>query len=206
VTTAEKIGLLNGFGWIVGAGFLGTLLRCYALTPVGHLLVGLVLEGRFVPLLPPKQFSSFFPGDLFLGLSVALLITLAGRIPDGTHWYQSTTWHVIVLVVAFIVATLMTYGEWKSEFYPAGAIFSPTKIYHNYVLYVGYGYVAVTTLVAVVFGSNWSWRFAGTLALCLVPVLIWGSLVKRDDGMSPEKKQEAARHAHVTDWKLFGLF
>lgn len=196
---ADRIGLLSGFGWMADHGFWVTLAICVAITPLGHLLVGLIGESRLVSIAPSRQFLSFFPGDLFLGVMTAGLLTLASGIDAGQHWYNTTWWHVLVLISAVMVAVIATYGEWKSGVYPTRAIFSPTKLYHNGLLYIGYGYVIVTTLVAVLFGGSISWQ----LPLVLVPGVIWVFLVIKDSTLSaenPEQLEVKARSAHVADW------
>lgn len=204
--TASKIGLLPGFGWVTGTGnFFLTLMICWLVTPVGMIAVGLICESRMVPLRPSRQFLSFFPGDIFLGVAAAGLLVMARQLPAELRWYNATAWHVIVLVFTALVAVVMTYGEWKSGVYPTRAIFSPTKLYHNILLYVGYGYVIVTTLVAVVAGLSWSSRptFVAGLACCLVPGVIWGVLVVKDNSLSTAQSHDKAAHAHVGNWEPF---
>lgn len=196
--TADRIGLLPSFGWIAGHNFWVTLVICIAITPIGHLVVGMIGESRWVPISPSKQFLSFFPGDLFLAVSVAGMLSLASSIDAGAHWYNATWWHVLVLVGAIVVAILATYGEWKSGVYPTQAIFSPTKLYHNGLLYVGYGYVIVTTLVALLFGGGIEWL----LALVLVPAVAWAVLVVLDSTLRPDQAKEKARHAHTENWEF----
>lgn len=197
VDTADRIGLLSGFGWVAGHSFWVTLVICIAITPIGHLVVGFIGESRLVPLVPNKQFLSFFPGDLLLAVAAAGLLWQAGDITNGSFWYNSTWWHVAVLVAAAVIAVLMTYGEWKSGVYPSEAILSPTKIYHNGLLYIGYGYVIVTTLVAVVFGSNLNWALVWILA----SALLWAVLVVIDSTLGDEQAREKAQYAHVPNWE-----
>lgn len=194
--TAEKIGLLPGFGWIAGHNTWVTLAFCLLLTPVGHCLVGLIGESRWVPLSPSKQFLSFFPGDLFLGVMAASLLVSAQDLPGEKAWYNATWWHVLVLVGALVIATVLTWLEWKSGVYPTAAVFSPTKIYHNFLLYGGYGYIIVTTLVAVL-AAELSWAF---IMAALVPGLAWVWLVVQDNSLSGEAAKRKASYAHVADW------
>lgn len=194
--TADRIGLLPGFGWMAGHNFWVTLVICIAITPTGHPVVGMVGESRLVPIAPRWQFLSFFPGDLFLAVSVAGMLSLASSIDTGEHWYNATWWHVLVLACAIAIAILATYGEWKSGVYPTQAIFSPTKLYHNGLLYVGYGYVIFTTLFAILAGGGIDWM----LALVLVPALIWVGLVIHDSTLRPEQAREKAKYAHVDNW------
>lgn len=192
---ADKIGLLPGFGWIAGHSFIETLIICLVITPFGHIIVGYIGESRLIPVTPDKQFLAFMPGDLFLGVMAAMMLSLAHGLPSEQRWYNSISWHVAVLVVALVTATVMTYMEWKGGVYPSRAIFSPSKLYHNGVLYVAYGYVIVTTIVAVLAGSGWSSSFL----LALLPGLVWACLVPLDSTIGAKPALKAA-HAHVADW------
>lgn len=232
--TADKIGFLPGFGWIANLGSVRTdnpsvfwsvvafvaylalrLAICYAITPLGHLAVGLVGEGRVVPVNSDDQFESFWPGDWFLGLAVSVLLTTAAfRLPAEHHWYNSHRCHMIILIGAFAVAFLLTLLEFLQNAYPLWAIFSPTKIYHNFALYGLYGYVAVSTLVAIVgslFVARPTWGTALTVVMLVVALLCaqpWMARVARDNSLSkanPAALERKASHAHVDNWKFLGI-
>ena len=195
MNTADKIGLLPGFGWVADHSFWLTVVICLFITPVGHLVVGLVGESRLIPLSSDKQFLSFFPGDLYLGVMAAGLLVAAKDLSSESHWYNQVWWHVLVLAITLLAAVVMTYLEWKSGVYPTRAIFSPSKIYHNFLLYGGYGYVVVVTLVALLFGTPDKWWL-----FCLLPGLVWMGLVVKDNSLGTTEATKKARHAHVDNW------
>lgn len=196
MSNADKIGLLPGFGWLAGHGLLQTMAFCLAITPGMMFVIGVIGESRILPVTPDKQFVSFVPGDLFLSMAAALLLWRASSLPAESRWYNSTTWHVIVLMAAIVVAIVMTWMEWKSGVYSTRAIFSPTKLYHNGILYGGYGYVIVTTLVALIFGAGDRWWLSA-----LLPGLIWVYLLAVDNTGLPKVKESRAAHAHDPNWK-----
>lgn len=198
MSVAEKIGLLPEFGWIAGHDFWLTLVVCLLITPIGHCLVGAIFETRLVPLSPTKQFLSFFPGDIFLGMMTAGLLVLAHRLPAESRWYNATWWHVVVLVSAIAVACALTWMEYQGGGYPPRAMRSPTKLYHNFILYGGYGYIIVTTLVAVVIAAGSWW-----LVLALLPGLIWLVCLVGDNFTSEETKNRRVSNAHVEHWYPF---
>jgi hypothetical protein len=195
---AERIGLLPGFGWIAGHNFWLTLLLCLLLTPIVHCLIGLVFETRWVPLTPRKQFLSFFPGDVFLGMMTAGLLVLAHRLPSDEAWYNAAKWHTVVLSTAIVLACVMTWLEHQQGDYSRRAMWSPTKLYHNFILYGGYGYIIATTLVAVVAAGRSWW-----LALALLPGLIWLGCLVGENFASEETKQSRVNNAHVEHWYPF---
>jgi hypothetical protein len=194
--TAGRIGLLPGFRWIAGRSFLQTLAICLLITPVGHCVVGLVFESRWVPLAPSRQFVSFFPGDVFIAIMMAGLLTLAKELPQSRRFFNSTWFHAAVLTFTVCAAVCLTWSEWSNGFYPTRAIFSWTKIYHNLLLYGGYGYVVITTLTALVVGDR-SRRFF----LFLLPGVVWVGLVVMDNTLPADVARSKAEHAHVADWQ-----
>jgi len=181
---------------MAGHDFVVTLMICWAITPIGHLAIGLIGESRLVPLdsWNGRQFWSFFPGDVFLGVTAAFLLVAAGNLPSEQRFYNATWFHIVVLVVVAAVAIFMTYGEWKSGAYGTRAMYSPTKIYHNGVLYAGFGYVIVSTFIALV--------GAVELKSLIVPALffvVWMGMLVVDNSIAPEP-DERAQNAHIEDW------
>jgi len=201
VDFSNTIGLLPGFGFLTGHSFIVTLLICWAITPFGHLLVGLVLESRLVSIQPSKQFLSFFPGDLFLGVPVATFLVMAQNVRSQDRWFNSLGFHVFVLIGALVVATLLTRMEVKDGAYPPRAIKSPTKIYHNFALYGLYGYVAVVSLTAVFAGNHWDSGSIVAAVVAMVFGFVWVSFVVMDNKLSKADSVKKASHAHVADWK-----
>lgn len=202
--TADKIGLLPGFGWIAGQNLVVTLIICWIISPGLMFIIAPVLESRKLPWTPQTQFLSFFPGDLFLGLMLALLLWFAQRLPSEDHLYNSTWFHLVLISLTFIVAVVITKGEYDDpNGYGHRAVLSPTKLYHNIVLYGAYGYVVIATLVAVLgwLITTGSWNQIGVLGLCLVPGLIWVSLLVLEQRVPEEIKQNRMQLAHVNDWK-----
>jgi hypothetical protein len=217
VNTADKIGLLPGFGWLADRGAFATVAICMAITPGTMFVLGLVGESRLLPWTADKQFLSFFPGDIFLGMAVAGMLVLAQRLPSGSYWYSSRTWHLLVLIGALVVAFLITRGEYNDpNGYGHRAVLSPTKLYHNGVLYGLYGYVIVVVLAALVGGLlvNWSWESFGLLVACLLPMLLWASclVLEQNDAFlekyaatngqtAQDVKTRRVENAHVNDWE-----
>lgn len=227
MTTGEKIGLLNGFGWVANQTWWLTLLILWMCTPGMMILIGVIFESRWIPLWSAKQFRSFFPGDFFLGGALLALLMLARRLPAKQAWYNSWQWHIGVFLFVLGVAFLMTFLEWNRgdamdpSRYTLRTIVSPTKLYHNGFLYWLYGYVTVTTFFAVVAGYWWqgwsetsgSWlqKLGGLLwnersawlLLALIPLLIWGLLARHDSiviSQGSEARNLKTANAHISNW------
>lgn len=171
----------------------------WGLTPGLFILIGRIFENRRVPLHPRFQFLGFFPGDLFLGLLSGGLITHAIVFPPNPGWYTSVVWYVIVVIGATIAAIGLTAWELHQKIYSKRAILSPTKLYHNGLLYIGYGSLLVSTFVMILFGGATWW-----LAPILVPAVAWAICNVLDGsarlwGTQPMHRK--AFHAHKADWQ-----
>ncbi len=206
VSVADRIGFFPVTEWVAGHPFWITLLVCLVITPGAMIIIAPILETRWLPLSPKRQFLAFFPGDLLLGVGVASLLTAAQDLPAERRWYAAPIVHIMVIGIAAGAAYLLTFVvELKGGVYPRRAIFSPTKLYHNGVLYIGYGYVAATTFIADVAGLGWSELFrGGWMSLALICLATWLVLVVFE-GMIFGKAGMAmkARFAHVPDWRPF---
>lgn len=234
---ADKIGLLPGFGWIVNWGSSWTsslplwgailavfVLRwgtCLALTPYGHLAVGVVGEGRVIPIDSGRQFRSFYPGNLYLSTAVSVLLTTGiFTLPAEHHWYNSRLCHSFIAVAVLLVAVWLTFKEaFKDKAYPFWAVMSPSKWYCNLLLYGCYCYMAVSSLIAIVgwvvssiFWHRWSWWSLLTIAMLYVTYRIvrpWLREVRKDGALittDPEAHGRKVQHVHVPDWKFLGMF
>lgn len=157
LSAADRIGLLPGFGWMAGHNMVLALLICWLIAPVGFWVCQLLLESTIPTLDPAKNYKSFFPGDLFLGVMVASMLVLCDkRLPAEPRFYNSAWWHILWFTVMFIVAAVLTWLDYKDGHFTLGQLLSPSKFYHNWILYWMYGYVAVTSLWAFFIGNPWS--------------------------------------------------
>ena len=217
MNTADKLGLLPGFGWLSDHGLGQTVLICLAITPGMMFLLGGIGESRVLPIAADKQFLSFFPGDIFLGGAVAGMLVLAQKLPEGNFWYNERAFHALVLVATSGVAFMITRGEHHDpNGYRHRAVLSPTKLYHNGMLYGLYGYVIVVLVFALVGGLlvRWNWESFGLLVVCLLPMLLWaaclvleqndafiGKFIAHDGQTVAEVKAERVTSAHTTEWR-----
>ena len=172
---------------------------------MGHIVIMFILQGVLVPLDSERQWRSFFPGDLWLGTSAGLLVFAAGLMPEfpRDRWWQSPVWHITVLSVTFAVALAVTWFI-DAPSMPMSALFSPGKLYHNFILYCGYAYVTIVSLVAAMCG-NWFGSRLLVVALALLMVVPWVRIVTNENESTPEQRMMKQVYSHPASYKLFGI-
>lgn len=156
MSVAEKIGFLPGFDRMPIENFAHSFFFFVFVTIGMMVLIGLVGESRLIPLSPRYQYLGFFPGDLFLSMSVSAAVQICIYLPEGNFWYNSRSFHIGALIATVVFAALMG----KSEIRPGGhtlkEMLSWCGLYHTGVLYGLLGYVILTTALAAIAGSDWS--------------------------------------------------
>ena len=134
--------------------FWTALLAAWFLTPVLFILVAFVFESR-VPPLWKFQSRAFMPGDIFLGVTFACGWYLYADVTEGSIWRSP------VFVVACLVASSLVYLAARCWFdaprYEGiGDAYSPTKYYHDVVLYIGYGGGLFIVCLPALMSPAWS--------------------------------------------------
>ena len=211
LSPSDKIGLLPGFGWVVDQSwfgdslwsrFISTMLACWGLTPVGHFVWAFVSQATLLPIWR-NQWRSFFPGDLSLGIGVAILVVSVDSLTAGaTGWWHERSTHVAVLVGAMAIAVVITVVMDMPNM-PMSALLSPSKQYHNLLLYGGYGYVVAMTLVAATFGDSNLTHIYGTIALFLLAITPWVCLVVQDARLPHHQVVAKQEYATPASYRLF---
>lgn len=198
---SEKFGFIGPFAWLVDQPMPVIVGVCLLITPGLPMIIAPLLESRWLPLRRALQFGAFFPGDVFLSLGVAFLLWAGRFLPAKEAWYQSPWFHLVVAVGAFVVAGLLTLMELKAPesaayAWPVRTRKSPTKLYHNFALYGGYGYLGVTALISCAAGGLvWTSLFGITVA---GP---WIYFLMTDNKAPEEIRTDRLRFAHIADWK-----
>lgn len=202
MSTADRIGLLPGLGWLfAGRGFWATFGICMLVSPLGLWIVQLCIERRPISLKREDNYLSFFPGDVFLGLAATGFLMLAQQLPDEQRWYNSVVWHIIVMLCCAIGGLMMLLTEYRRGQYTIGEILTPTKLYHDVGLYVGYGSVIVSTGIAVIFGGVFFSRWTCAL-LVVIGLLVWGFLFWFDqNALSQTQRNLKSAATHQADWR-----
>lgn len=127
--------------------FWGALGFAWLLSPLGMVLVGWVLESRWVPWWR-DQARAFIPGDFLLGIVFAVGYYLTPQV-ELASWWRSLEFAGLTFMGAIGLFCLMRY-KLDGPKYPPGALKTPTKRYHDYALYVGYAWVLLFVCVPAI--------------------------------------------------------
>lgn len=196
---AEKLGLLPFAAWLATGHNWQILANCFLVTPVMPFVLGVILEKRCLPIHPCRQFLSFMPGDISLSIFAAGLLIISDALPSRPTWYNSWQWQAFALASSLIGAMLVRYLI-EAKNYPRAALNSPTKIYHDVVLFGAYTYVIAPTFLVNLITLN---IFQGWNALVLVPGAIWLILAIVDSTVNVfgGDYSTKARLAHIENWR-----
>ncbi len=81
------------------------------------------------------------------------------------------------------------------------ALLSPTKLYHNGVLYIGYGSLTAIALIGGVAGSGWRlWTLL--ILVPLIPFVFWAWTAYVDNTLPEAERRERQLTAHPPSYKL----
>lgn len=195
-------GLLVGFNLSFWQLFIGYLL----LTPVAMYIIAPVLESRLLPLSLRRQFASFLIGDVLLAFSAAALSVFNRKAS-----FVAIPLVVIIglLMMSVAVAIKITYGEWQASkrgdklAYAPRAVLSPTKLYHNLLLYGGYGWIMLLVIAQAGLQVFTEGASVAGFSLALLPAAGWlAVLVLESTLSSKETTRRRAEHAHVANWRF----
>lgn len=196
MSTADRIGLLPGFGWLFADhGFGMTLAICWVVSPLGVWIMQLAVDRQ--PIVWSQNYLSFFPGDLFLGMLAAAALTMARSLPAAPRWYNGLTFHVALLCVTLMGACLLTWLDYHTKKYTKAEIFTGAKLYHDLGLYGLYAYVILSTLTALIASGTWS-KSTGLLSVAIIGFTVWFILVLIDSTLTGSSKSASAQQPELS--------
>lgn len=164
-------------------------------SPGGLVIVGLVLESRMTPLID-RQYRSFFPGDLFNGFAAAWFVASATSL-DVSVW-DDRLW--LIDVGVFVIAGIAAYNvhHLGHDKYPIRKVHSPTRKFHDLVLYWFYGTFIGSIFLADIIGVVQEKIQLITLVPAFIGMLLWFGTIFWDHVVEADKEDARSEHAHVT--------
>lgn len=163
------------------------------LTPVTMFIIGILAEKRILPI-GKGQSRAFIPGDFCLGPIMGLAVAQIPLLPKSGFW-QSWFWPVAVVVVAIVAIVFQRLvGDAPNYKVSEGATAnSPTKWYHDIVLYGILGSTMAVVAIPVLVSTANTWLKFAMVALLFVWLI---GLIY--DSIRPEHMRR--RVMHPSNW------
>lgn len=179
--------------------FWGALVFAWMLTPIGFILVGCVLESRWVPLWH-DQARGFIPGDIALGVVFAVGYYLKIQV-EPTSWWRSPGFALVALMVSVAVFYVMR-CKLDGPKYRPDELTTPTKRYHDYVLYLGYSWLLVyISLPGVLTGTTWGPENFGAKFVALMALVVWVVALIDDEKNPYVPSPRAHAYSYYPIWR-----
>jgi hypothetical protein len=182
--------------------FLKVLFISWAITPLGMIFVGIVFESRVIPLWG-DQSRAFNPGDIGLGFTLATGVYLYQQIPSDSFWVSGRMVSIGCIVAVLTCYVMRTWIDGENN-YSRGALNSPTKLYHDFVLYLGFLWALVSACVpGILFGTSWGGDNLSCKLVGLVGFAVWvyGMYLDATDEESERKSRVRHTAFYQPIWK-----
>ncbi|GAA3041585.1 hypothetical protein [Actinokineospora globicatena] len=124
--------------WPLGLDWVSGVVIAFAITPGGHVALALLLERRIIR--PRAEFTALAYGDPLLCVACGIGFALT---PDGLPRAVAFLGTAAAVVVSCAVWLGFGLWQWVDElrrgYYTAAQAFSPTKVWHQLVVYPIFG-------------------------------------------------------------------
>ena len=166
------------------------------LTPIMMFLIGIIFEKRILPI-GKGQSWAFWPGDLALGPILALIVSQISLLPHR-GWWRGWLWLTLVIIGAVAAIVFMrVIGDAPAYRGSEGATAnSPTKWYHDIVLYGIFGTLIVVPGIPVLIATPWANN--PNKYYMLLGLFVWAFGLAYD-GLHPEHMNRALMHP--SNWR-----
>lgn len=162
-------GLRGPSSWVYRGSWLRAWLFALFLSWGAMNLIALLVERRTEMLLHPGgQYKALYYGDSICLPAVAVAIWYLGQsMSERPGWWRERLWH------AFWFAFGLAYGIWwhwvdaHSHFYTRSQMWSPTKLYHDYVVFPLYIYILTSAGIPAMIWSRRGWKARAIIAVLL---------------------------------------
>lgn len=122
--------------------------------------IALVLEHRTGMLLDPwNQYKAFYWGDSICLPGIVLMIWCMGwYMPMGKNLTHKNWWHAACFAGGLAYGVAFHFWEASTHFYTYGQDNSPTKLYHDFVVFPLYIYITFSAGWPAFFRSRVGWK------------------------------------------------
>lgn len=117
------------------------LIAFWAIFPGLMFVIARIAESRTITLNPKVQSTTFWPGELALGVMLIALWKQYGRIELESGVWKKPEYFAIIIIATIIFGYVVRRHD--ASFYKTRAEISPTKVFHDLV-----GYFVVPMIVA----------------------------------------------------------
>lgn len=170
----------------------------WLITPGMMFVLGWILESRTLPIIENSR--AFLPGDFFLGLILAssAVILRNSRIRRDS-FVLSKRWLIFASVLTAVAVFLVGKLVLDRGNYTIGQILSPTKLWHDIIVYMGYGPIIATMAIPALLPSPGESLLTRCLRIGMIAgIIIFGSCLVLDSASSLEY-----RRLHIEWWSPF---
>jgi hypothetical protein len=149
LSLADKIGALPGLGEVWNYGPWWATLIALMFGWLAMNAIAMLIECRI--LWPSEQYWSFYYGDLVLPLGIGLIAYMAEDLHG--NWYRASWFQWLALGLGLTGGLGQVALEIKNRQYTRQQFLSPTKIWHNLILWPVMAYWLISGGLAVMFSS-----------------------------------------------------
>jgi len=168
----SSLGGLSG-RLVYGGGWLRALLIALCLSWGAMNLIALVIERRTLLLHPDREYTAFYYGDSLCLPAITLMIWYLGRHTlKSPNLSQKRWWHWACFVLGVAGGITIHVNDSFSRFYTRSQMYSPTKLYHDFVVVPCYTYILFSAGIPVIFQSKGGIRWR--LAIVVIGLVFYG--------------------------------
>lgn len=194
MSVTDFLGLPSWLDPVFNNGWVVALAWALLLTPMGVILMALIFEKRLPPILK-NAFRSFLPGDVCLGITLAASVaTLMVSALPNIGWQRSAWFNVMAWFAAacvFAIGRMIDRGGYTKK-----QLLSPSKLYHDVVLYLGYGWLMFRVVVPAVYVGYVDKEANVSELIAILAFVAWLGMLVLDGTRSKQVQALMRQKAH----------